>query len=276
MTDSQEQPGDSAPLTPPAPAELREKLLTMVLNDLHGPAGGAEEEITESVRERYLVGMLAPRKQQEGVNPATQDDILSPGDEAPDDGPAEQSVSQAPTLFPSSFGLTCCIDSDATHLEITATWGRYHRVASAVQKDPTTGDPLRVWKRQPMGSTTTIPLHEGDIAPWQPEPEEQPEVFVRGLARRGNESWIVTLFLVNGQEEAKPKDATWIFQPELSLRATDGAAIFRRRAWADVPPHMGAEERDLVMRYRNQIEFAVGHGVSVRAETAHYAETTGK
>jgi hypothetical protein len=117
-----------------------------------------------------------------------------------------------------------------------------------------------------MGNTITIPLHEGDIAPWKPEPAEQPEVFVRGLARRGDESWIVTLFLVNGQEEKKPKDATWIFQPELSLRSPDGAAIFRRRAWADVPPHMGAEERELAMRYRNQIEFAVGHGVSVRAE----------
>ena len=41
--------------------KIREKLERMVLLDLLGPVGGPEEEIDEpSVRDRYLVGMLAP------------------------------------------------------------------------------------------------------------------------------------------------------------------------------------------------------------------------
>jgi hypothetical protein len=37
----------------------------MVLSDLLGPVGGPEEEIDEqSVRDRYLVGMLAPKRQE--------------------------------------------------------------------------------------------------------------------------------------------------------------------------------------------------------------------
>lgn len=45
----------------PSPMKIREKLERMVLLDLLGPVGGPEEEIDEpSVRDRYLVGMLAP------------------------------------------------------------------------------------------------------------------------------------------------------------------------------------------------------------------------
>ena len=48
-------------LQPPSPAALRDELEQLVLQDLLGPAGGPEEELDEgSVRDRYLVGMLAP------------------------------------------------------------------------------------------------------------------------------------------------------------------------------------------------------------------------
>jgi len=44
----------------PLPTQLRAMLEEMVLSDLLGPVGGPEEEIDEqSVRDRYLVGMLA-------------------------------------------------------------------------------------------------------------------------------------------------------------------------------------------------------------------------
>jgi hypothetical protein len=47
----------------PSPTKIREELEQMVLKDLLGPVGGPEEEIDEpSVRDRYLVGMLAPKR----------------------------------------------------------------------------------------------------------------------------------------------------------------------------------------------------------------------
>ena len=53
----------SPALEAPSPAALREELQSMVLRDLLGPAGGEDEELDEArVRERYLVGMLAPTK----------------------------------------------------------------------------------------------------------------------------------------------------------------------------------------------------------------------
>src|SRR5271167_3212433 len=49
----------------PSSTQLRAMLEEMVLNDLLGPVGGPEEEIDEqSVRDRYLVGMLAPKRQE--------------------------------------------------------------------------------------------------------------------------------------------------------------------------------------------------------------------
>jgi hypothetical protein len=49
----------------PSPTKIREELEQMVLKDLLGPAGGPEEKADEqSVRDRYLVGMLAPKRQE--------------------------------------------------------------------------------------------------------------------------------------------------------------------------------------------------------------------
>src|SRR6266481_5861844 len=53
---------------PFAPVELRALLEAMVVGDLLGPAGGPDEELTErNVRDRYLVGVLAPRPQPQPV-----------------------------------------------------------------------------------------------------------------------------------------------------------------------------------------------------------------
>src|SRR4051812_8675545 len=121
-----EMPGSAQPiLQPPSPHALRDELEALVLADLLGPAGGPEGEVAERhVRDRYLVGMLAPRGQQ--VAPEEQDELATDG-AAAEEGPAEASTPQAPTLFPSSFGLSFCVDGAVTALEITATWGHYTR-----------------------------------------------------------------------------------------------------------------------------------------------------
>src|SRR4029434_3896946 len=98
-----------------------------------------------------------------------------------------------------------------------------------------TGELRLVWKRKPMEDTSQpIPLREGQMAPWIVTPE-QPEVVGQGhMLKKGN-NWIVTLCLVNGQEEPKRlRDESWIFQPELSVEAPDGNPIFCRH----LPHHL--------------------------------------
>ena len=77
----------------PSPMKIREELERMVLNDLLGPVGGPEEEIDEqSVRDRYLVGMLAPKRQE--LSPEQFDELPQGGGGSVEDGAAESSSPQ--------------------------------------------------------------------------------------------------------------------------------------------------------------------------------------
>lgn len=261
---------ESAVLQPPSPAAIRGELEQLVLADLLGPAGGEEEEVTDRrVSERYLVGMLAPRRQR--LVQEQQDDLQVTGEDAPDDGPADIGTSQASSMFPSSFGLTCTVDGTATHVRIAAHWGRYVRAKSESLTTAQTEQPLTVWKRQPMGrALPAFALEHGAQASQSVDPE-QPEVRVRVAVRRTGACWAVTVFLVNEQDEPEQsRDTAWIFQPELRVAAPDGAAIFRRRADLPQAPAgdsvAAAEDQAMAMLYRHQVEFAVGHGVAVHAE----------
>ena len=118
-----------------------------------------------------------------------------------------------------------------------------------------------VWKLIPSGSASYLDKNVGTA--------KTINVNVQGRMRKYKDYWVVTLFLVNGQEEPKQlRDTAWLFQPELVVEAPDESPIFVRRL---APRSKGkadtvlfAEEQSLDMLYRRQVEFAVGHGVSVR------------
>ncbi len=55
--------------------EIRAELEAMVLGDLLGPASGEGEELTErTVRDRYLVGVLAPSRTARTASKPTAED----------------------------------------------------------------------------------------------------------------------------------------------------------------------------------------------------------
>ncbi len=253
----------------PSSMQIRAELEELVLNDLLGPADGDAEEITEqSVRDRYLVGMLAPTKQN--LSPEEFDELGEGGTGSIEEGSTEYTGPTAKTMFPSSFGMTFCIDIEATELQITARWGHYARLASDTLKTEA-GNKRLVWKRSQRGGTSEpIKLKAGRMERWVPDGEFH-EVHVQGIIREREHYWSVTLFLVNGQDEPKKlRDAAWLFQPELIVQSPDGKAIFQRQTSQREPgksdPVVYAEEQELAMLYRNHAEFAVGHGVSVHAE----------
>jgi len=270
-------PGAQRTLVAPSPAAVRDELLDLVLKDLHGPAGGAEEEVNEDrVSERYLVGMLAPRNR---LVPVEEDDELAVGeDDFGEDGTAEPTAAPATTLFPSSMGLTFTVAPGVSTIRVTASWGRYEKRSSETARNPKTGAPARVWKRVPVARTATFDLARaveesgGRLLPWAPC-DEQPDVVVRGIVRRPASSgsdptgFTVTLFLVNDQTEPKQlRDAVWLFQPELIVEGE----FVGRRLLRDHPGDGSAafeEEAELAMLYRRHPEFAVGHGAAVHADT---------
>lgn len=296
---------DDVPLIEDA-GYVRDLLELAVRDDLLGPAGGSRESIKDmSVRDRYLVGKLAPRRLGEDettrVEPAAGDEApeLPDGDErrAPvhEPGaefarvsgrvePEEDALDEIDTgnnqsLVPSSIGLTFCVAPEVDTLEVEARWGSYERVPNEehdVTKERTnrrTGQKemvkVRVWRRTPSGGVVSLSLSEGAISPAVPD-AHRPEVRLQGTVRTNAKGErLVTLFLVNGQAEPETnKDSAWLFQPEIIVRAPEGAddrAVFRRRPATDVV--VNDEERDrLALIYRNRVEFAVGHGVAVHAD----------
>ena len=283
-------------------AYIRELLQLAVEDDLLGPAGGPHERIVDmGVRDRYLVGKLAPREAAEKGQefPVDGADV---GSEEPDDlivkarakevdsppargkGEAEPSdeidAASNQSLIPSSLGLTFCVKGDTERIEVEVRWGRYERSTDhevfKTHKNKETGEEeqtkVKVWQRIPCGGTLTLPLTEG-VIPHQAPDETYPEVRVQGSIRGKNQNGdrLVTLFLVNAQEEPETnRDTAWVFQPELIIRAEKNAsprAIFRRRPVLD---SVGIDlERDaLEMIYRTRVELSVGHGVSVHATTS--------
>jgi hypothetical protein len=275
-------------------AYLRELLKLAVIDDLLGPADGPEEEILGmGVRDRYLVGKLAPRS-------ASGDDAIEPpvaSDEPLQEGvPADLSVyanadhidrdtipasvndegsdedmesSGNHSLAPSSIGMTFCVAGEVETLEVSIEWGRYERQQSSFEDEK--GKSRVCWKRVPSGGNVSVPLTAGKIAITTID-NNCPMVFLQGSVSEpiSGEDRLVTLFLVNAQTAPEQnKDSAWIFQPQIKVRHSGGRPIFRRRPYSR-SSQTDTEEIDkeleaLDMIYRNRVEFAVGHGISVHA-----------
>ena len=280
-------------------AYIRELLQLAVMDDLLGPAAGPHERIVDmGVRDRYLVGKLAPRESArggiEGLDGALANDDTeapieenAPGRHEPgaefgtvtgrvepeSDSSDEIDAASNQSLVPSSLGMTFCVAGDVNCIEIETRWGRYERLSNEDHEiKKANGQKVKVWQRIPCGGKIVLPLIEG-VIPHQAPDSEFPEVRVQGSIRAKNVNGdrLVTLFLVNAQEEPDTnRDTAWVFQPELIVRSekdSDKRAIFRRRPVLDVDG-MDPEREALEMIYRNRVEFAVGHGVAVHAETS--------
>ena len=278
-------------------AHIRQMLQDAIEDDLLGPAGGPEELlIAVTPRGRYLVGRLAPRD-----DVALNEDDLETADDAPQDlvpkepkpletkrttksyvdkddphegEPEDERNNQS--VVPSSLGLTCCLDGTATKLVIEASWGRYERGEDHVVPPDEEGGHTRTfptWQRVPCGGRIEIAIPKGagplTAVPIKVDGHHEP-IIIKGTIRAPlpNGDRLLTIFLINSQTKPEKNENTaWIFQPELRLCHPDGTAIFHRR------PILGEGTQDseriaLEMIYRKQVEFAVGHNVSVTATPA--------
>ena len=130
----------------PSPMQTRAEFAEMVVKDLLGPAESAAEELDgRSVRDRYLVGVLVPRRQgaqpqlaterDEEFPPVLLDELEEDGTDGEEDGPKELSSPQPKATFPSSFGMTFCVSGDTQTIKATARWGQYLRVENGIWRE---------------------------------------------------------------------------------------------------------------------------------------------
>jgi hypothetical protein len=170
------------------------------------------------------------------------------------------------SLNPSALGFTVCVAGDVTTLVATAKWARYERGKSEREENSGT----QVWRRVPMGGSVYVALAEGMI-PALPVTADEPNVVVRGRARRHEGRWLISLFLENRQPQPDPKKRhapAWLFQVELSAAAVDQAPVFLPRPdqFSGGDAQDRQERKALAMSYRFSPEFAVGSAAAVHAE----------
>ncbi|MBK8027672.1 MAG: hypothetical protein IPK19_41405 [Chloroflexi bacterium] len=261
--------------------QVRAEFVDMLMRDWLGPAGGEDEVIYEaSVRDRYLVGALAPiRKASEDEeepaessgDEAPEPEVIDPVDEqgelaagTADDGEDGSAAPPIPRcrrhgrVHPLILGLTVSLSSEATSLIAEVRYGRYVR-----ERGRRTQPCVLAAHPRACG----LPSHPGARRSDQSYlcRTEAHSVSDRGLP--GGERRLLA-DAVPGQwpaETKRKKDECWIFQPEIALYSEDGAAILAKRPLSRTL--LDAEDRAMEMLYRTHQEFAVGHGVGVAVES---------
>lgn len=286
-------------------AYIRELLQVATIDDLLGPACGAEEEIVGmSVRDRYLVGKLSPqtRGENEGIEGlmgvlsqeapagATPTDLTPlaevgegrgkggrrrlPGEEFPTAGGASDpdddesqaiDASKNQSFVPSSFGFTFCVDGTVESLEIEVRWGRYERTESEEQFNDN-GNPMRAWKRIPSGGRLVLPMTDGLIKPTAPD-GQCPQVAIQGTVRPPLASGdrLVTVFLVNNQPMPESNQDSAWVFQPELIVRSQKGDAIFTRRPVLEGDGYDQERESLEMIYRKRVEFAVGHSASVRA-----------
>ncbi|MFB6770458.1 DISARM system helicase DrmA [Streptomyces sp. NPDC056337] len=265
-------PADAV-LAAPTPQELRDKLAALVVRDLLGPEGDEPEELTGNPLDHYIVGRLAPggvRDEDDGIvrpvgKEVAPDTLDEPGmmpDQEIEAGDPEPSAPNVPSLHPSTLGMTVRLEDGVQEVVVDCAWARYERGESEIE-----GNPRRVYHRVPRAGRVTVKLVEGKLSAQPVHAKDFPHIVVRGRARRHEGSWLVSLFLVNGQED-RPGCAHWMFQASMTVAGPPGSAPFLPRRTVEPAGGDADERRSLAMTYRFHPEFAVGHGTGVHAEQA--------
>lgn len=260
--------------------QARQHMVDALVADLHGSS--LDQTLTEAPLERFIVGILHPRKDDsdpvEGA-PLLGDEVPENAEGVASDAGYDPGVSFAHLRYPSTIGLSVGVDLNTSALEVQVKADRYEAdsppdgTGGGSTRPPGSPKPPRqsqTWHRTPFGpatkridvrspSTIALPLGDG----------LELRAVVRPLR---SDIRSVTLVLVNTfpRPETGYSDHLCWFRPVLRVRTVDGAFADRR------PPgqlsHLDPDQRTGELLYRSQRHLAVGHGVAVRWDEQSYVD----
>jgi len=259
-------------------ADVRARLTHALRLDLVGPEPGEPQE-AELLRlppsRWYLTGFLvpwnAPSNQKADDDEQGELEMAAAGAGAEDDDTAAEPPAAKRGQFPSSLGISLLVPPGADTLEVTARWGDY---------EPLERDGRSVeWKRTERTSSVSVSVASDQSGPASKDlPDSDGLEIVTSVRRvRGLDDQpdlpkgtrAVSVFLVNRREaEEKPelKDRRFIFQASLAI--TSRVPLVPRPNPRGRLDEDEVDERIADLQYRDVMEFAVGHGVSVTATIA--------
>jgi hypothetical protein len=281
--------------------EAREEFVDLLRVSLLGPRLGETETLSQSPRDAYLVGALAPSSLEPavvegkiGLSPDDENDeaaqrlaLADPKaqrgvvveaevdneDETEDADDSGVKTVKKGLMAPSSMGIRFQLPADVTAVRVTASWGRYNtgKVVPEAPAETSVGvqvkKPRSVYQREPFRIEETLKLV--DMAPGVTQRVDLSKPVILQVDRyvQDDGSQLIELALCNDlPTSAKIPLYDWLFQTHVEVTAVDGSPVFlpsHDYLSDDIEPNLDDEEKALALQYRNRLEFAVGRTCSV-------------
>lgn len=241
-------------MTDPTAQDQREVVCRLLHRDLIGPVNGPDETLVGQRPDvRYTTGMIFARESgADSTDDGTEEIAGTAGDaDEVEDSPLAGMLQRNPA----SAGMTFSVSLDAT-LEVRVRAGTYEMTGGG-------GDAPDAYTRSAHEEIIDLP----NLALASQAPTTilngRAELWIRD--RIHDDRRIVTATVVNAllAAEDERKSDRWkkaLFQ--LEMEATCRTGSFREPPAVDVA--VDEEERELRLRYRSKIAWAVGHCTSVR------------
>ncbi len=255
-------PATAGPSSRGAAADARARILEALRTDLLGPTA-EDEQLRERPSIRYVAGILWP----EGTElDHDQDEPQPPGDDEEDSSGFEVSVPLVQTLNPSSIGLSVVVATDEEALSVRVEWGEYAREPVG-EGDEVGPDGMGfLWRRFAVRpAEVLVPIDPRRRRSNSASVSDDGFVQVQWLTRPLDGVVAVSVFLVNRRPtptSGTEREERSIFQPKVSVAGSSGRASILGRLPRLLRSAVAREldERASRLLYRDELQFAVGHG----------------
>lgn len=281
--------------------EAREEFVDLLRLNLLGPRLGEAEVLTQSPRDAYLVGALAPSSLEPAVvsgkvqiapadgtdeaaqrlalaDPSSQRGVVVEAEEDNEDETEDADDSGVKTvkkglMSPSSMGIRFQLPADVEVVQVAASWGRYSSStpASELLSETTVGVPPKkprpIYQREPFRIVEPLRLDSIEPGVTKRVSLSPPVILQVDKYTQSDGTQLIELAMCNDlPTSAKIPLYDWLFQTRLEVSGVDGSAIFlpsHDYIVEDIASHLDDEEKALALQYRNRLEFAVGRTCSV-------------
>ncbi|NRD54756.1 helicase [Corallococcus sp. AB030] len=246
-------------------SHLIDALEAELVGPFRKPPGAAVSDATEVLRVSpsrwYLTGFLVPLDQGEIEDePDEEDDELGAGDDVDD----EEASKADPTVkkvrhLPASMGLTVFTPPATRQLTAHVCWADYQQIEVGDRKH---------WSRKFFQRTLPVPMDDAALRLGVEVPDSQGLRLEGRVEKTPDGNLAAAVFLVNARQAAptsNARDTAYVFQTHLALECDEGF-IGRQDSSDEESPDRDDRVNDL--QFRDQREWAVGHGVSVRVDAA--------
>ena len=233
-------------------SEIRQEIIDELKMDLIGPRKGdtdkeRQNEITErNPKEEYVAGVLFPRNWN-----LEEDDLEQEngGDSDEEDG-VDRNISKKDMFKPSSFGLTCRLDTSTKKFKARIKFATYQSLQNEQTNKIT-------YHRHPYEQEFEIDVDDGA----NEEKLNANNGFAIKYKILKNHSYtILDFYLVNNTiKKQKNSLLDFIFQPEIILESIDNQKIFLEDKEGFIEEFFPADDKHLDILFKDKISFGKGH-----------------